>query len=303
MTETPKTGTKRKQNKQTLPPAGLTPLVTSDGDNSIIVSDSPPESQELKRRQRKSENADNKDTGNDPKRHDPKMAADVNKPTGAKPSSSTVLNNGEQPKATLPPENAAGTTTLPATSEDPGERPAVAQPAEMAVAAAKGVSAASVGSDQRNAESTKPRRGRPRKRGFSMDPSIRTGSDDMMSILMGIRQDNVTLKTDILSNLDVKMSQSKEGLAKKIEPIEETLVQHKGEIESVQKAQQSQKLEIRDLGIKVHGLEDEIDNVRQVSLNDTQAVAEQLSSVETSLAQDTETVRGHVEEKFAENKQ
>ena len=46
-----------------------------------------------------------------------------------------------------------------------------------------------------------------------MDPVLKPGSEDMTSVLLGIRQDNITLKTDILSNLDVKMLKFKEGLA------------------------------------------------------------------------------------------
>ena len=67
MADTPRASTKHKQQKQTLSPAGLTPLVTEDGDSSIIVSDSWPESQEMKQHQKKSENNNVGETGNDPR--------------------------------------------------------------------------------------------------------------------------------------------------------------------------------------------------------------------------------------------
>ena len=84
-----------------------------------------------------------------------------------------------------------------------------------------------VADEQPSIEPTKLRRGRPRKRGFSVDPVIKPGSDDKMSVLLGIRQDNVALKTDILSNLDVKMSQFKEGLTWELEPIRENLFRNR----------------------------------------------------------------------------
>ena len=52
----------------------------------------------------------------------------------------------------------------------------------------------------------------------------------MMSVLLGIKQDNVTLKSDILSTLDIKMSQFKEGLAQELDPLKENVNQQKVEL-------------------------------------------------------------------------
>ena len=87
-----------------------------------------------------------------------------------------------------------------------------------------------------DAGALKPRRGRPRKWGFSMDPVLKPGSDDMISVLLGIRPDNVTLKSDILSTLDIKMSQFKEGLAQELDPLKENVNQQKVELEQVQRS-------------------------------------------------------------------
>ena len=57
-----------------------------------------------------------------------------------------------------------------------------------------------------------------------MDPVLKSGSDDMMSVLLGIRQDNVTLKSDILSTLDIKMSQFIEGLAQELDLLKENVI-------------------------------------------------------------------------------
>ena len=59
-------------------------------------------------------------------------------------------------------------------------------------------------------------RGRPRRRGLSVDPKPITGSDEMMSVLLGIRQDNATLKSDIVKTLDSKMSEFKSELDEKV---------------------------------------------------------------------------------------
>ena len=63
-----------------------------------------------------------------------------------------------------------------------------------------------------------------------MDPVLKPGSDNMMSVLLGIRQDNVTLKSDILSTLDIKMSQFKKGLAQELDPLKENVNQQKVEL-------------------------------------------------------------------------
>ena len=57
-----------------------------------------------------------------------------------------------------------------------------------------------------------------------------------------------------------------------------------------------------ELDCKLQGIEEEIESVRKVSQKDICAVTEQISSVETPLAQDIETERGHIEEKFEETK-
>ena len=149
----------------------------------------------------------------------------------------------------------------------------------------------------------KPRRGHPRKRGFSVDPVFKPGSDDMVTVLLGIREDNAALKTDILSNLDVKISQFKEGLAKELEPINEKVTQHQSAIEAVQKSCQKYSSDFRDIESRIHGIEDEISSVSQAALKDESAVVDIISSVETSLARDIESIRGHAEEKFDEVKQ
>ena len=109
---------KRKQQKQTLTPAGATPLVGKGGNDSIMVSDSPPESQEINRRQNKLEmDLNGEAAGCDPVGGQvvPNMAPNQNKtnqdPAGGRSSS---------PK---PPTTEAG--HLPAT--DNREVPSIAR--------------------------------------------------------------------------------------------------------------------------------------------------------------------------------
>ena len=247
MAETPRSNAKRKQDKQTLSPAGLTSLVTEDGNNSIIVSDSPPESQELKRRQRRSETKEANETGNALKEGQVTgqvtgniMAAVVNKADsrGDEPELQPTPFISELSKKPTP-EKAVGGQTGAAAAQDPVDGRA------MTVGGSKHETGN--GDTQPSGEPIKPRRGRPRKMGFSVDPILKPGSDDMMSVLLGITQDNVTLKTDILSNLDAKMSNFKEGLARELEPLKSSVKQQESEIEGIQKACEKQQAYMQTL--------------------------------------------------------
>ena len=61
-------------------------------------------------------------------------------------------------------------------------------------------------------------------------------------------------------------------------------------------------VELRELDVKVQGIEDEVDSLRMGTQTEARSLVDQISNVETSLAQDIETVKGHIEEKFEERK-
>ena len=124
----------------------------------------------------------------------------------------------------------------------------------------------------------------------------------MMTVLLGIRQDNAILKTDILSTLDSKMSHYKEELTKDLVNLSEAVSQHSGQIDSIQKTQKASKLEVQELDSKVQSVEDEIEEVRKLSLKDSNTMIEQITNVENSLAQDLESVKVNIEAKFEETK-
>ena len=224
------------------------------------------------------------------------MATDVNKPpTEVK----TVTNGGEHASTELAAVNMdrktvvnevgigdeAGTTAV-----EPPTRPGAEQIASVTVEELLGK------------VPIRAKRGRPRKRGLSMDPSLKQGSDDMMTVLLGIRQDNAVLKTDILSNIDTKMAQFKVELSKDLGGLSEQVKNHNKKLESIQEIQKADRLEIRELDSKFQGLEDEIDMIRKTNLKDVRTVVEQLAEVETSLARDIESIRVSAEEKFDETK-
>ena len=65
---------------------------------------------------------------------------------------------------------------------------------------------------------------------------------------------------------------------------------------------QADRVEFRELDVKVQGIDDEVDSLRMGTQTEARSLVDQISNVETSLAQDIETVKGHIEEKFEEKK-
>ena len=301
MADTPRSGPKRKQQKQTLSPAGLTPLVTEEGNDSIIVSDSPPESQELKRRQRKAENAlKNEKAGNDLDKGQvagSSMAADVNK----QPGELKEVVEREQQGETEQTVTISEVKEREKGDQTPNELP-IGLPRGHLVEKTAEQTASSTVEELLGKVPTRAKRGRPRKRGLSVDPILRQGSDDMMTVLLGIRQDNAMLKTDILTNIDCKMSQFKVELAKDLGGLNEQVREQGAKLESIQRSQEVDRQDIKEMDSKCQELDEEIDMVRKSSIKEVRTVVEQLAGVEASLARDIESIRVSAEEKFEETK-
>ena len=189
MADTPRGGIKRKQQKQTLSPAGATPLVGKDGNDSIKVSDSPPESQEIKRRQKKLEmDLNGEAAGCDPVKGQvvPNMAPDQNKAikgiTGSRSSTPTppTTETGQ-----IPPEgdNKKGPSIPHVDKGKHCTKQVLEEIMQKSVEEILGT------------EPSKLKRRQPR---LSTDPSTKPRMDDMMTVLLAIRQDNAVLKQDLV---------------------------------------------------------------------------------------------------------
>ena len=123
-----------------------------------------------------------------------------------------------------------------------------------------------------------------------------------MTVLLGIRQDNAVLKQDLIKTLDSKMSQLKYELDRDLGIINERVTQHSVDIDEIRKSSQADRVEFRELDVKVQSIEDEVDSLRMGTQTEVRSLVDQISYVETSLAQDMETVKGNIEEKFEETK-
>ena len=292
MAETPRSGLKRKQHKQVLSPAGATPLISEDGNDSILLSDSPPESQDIKRRQKKAEdNLKNASTGNDPETGHARidnMAAATTKTNPIESGATATATDGQE--TSLPLSNMETEGGINANVQVPQMKSVVDDITKNTVVELLGK------------EPSKPRRGRPRRRGLSVDPSTKTGSDDMMTVLLGIRQDNAVLKSDIVKTLDSKMTEFKVKLEKDLCVVDEKLAGQNVKLDVMHEHVRKGQLERGELDCKLQGIEEELDSVRKATQNDVNVVTEQISNVETSLASDIEAVKGSIEEKFEETK-
>ena len=80
---------------------------------------------------------------------------------------------------------------------------------------------------------------------------MKPGTNDMMTVLLGIRQDNAVLKQDLLKTLDSKMSQFKQELDRDLGVIHERVVQHNVDIVEIRKSCQADRVEFRELDAKV----------------------------------------------------
>ena len=297
MADTPKGGTKRKQQKQTLSSAGATPLVDKDGNDSIIVSDSPPESQEVKRRQKQLElDLDREAAGCDPTggQVSSNMAPNQNK-------LANVGNVNDQNGVTTPDVTSSDQTSVAGGGESTSVPPKV-KGGRGTKQVVEDITKNAV-EELLGTEPSRPKRGRPRRRGLSVDPGTKPGPDDMMTVLLGIRQDNAVLKQDLVKTLDTKMSQFKYELDRDMGKINEQVTQHSISIEGISTSLRADKEELKDLDIKIQSIEDEVCNVRKCNQKELSSVADQISNAENSLAQDIETVKGHIESKFEETKQ
>ena len=297
MADTPKGGRKRKQQKQTLSPAGATPLVDKEGNDSIIISDSPPESQDIKRRQKKLENDIEKEAaGNDPAggQTETNMAADQNKTPGEGVGNDQAANNIPT-TSTMPQIPSLGVN-------ETSDAPQAVRGRQETKKVMDDITKKSV-EEILGTEPSKPKRGRPRRRGLSVDPGTKPSQDDLMNVLLGIRQDNAVLKQDLVQTLDVKMSEFKQELSRDLVGINEKVNQQSTSIEGIRVAINADRGELKDLDLKVQGMEDELDTIRTTSQKTVNSIVEQVTNVETSLAQDIETVKVHIEEKFEEHKQ
>ena len=297
MADTPKGGMKRKQHKQTLSPAGATPLVDKDGNDSIIVSDSPPESQDIKRRQKKPENDLVKDAaGCDPEGGQAKtnMAPNQNKVESERTVDDQTTETTQSSMKEIQQSMKGGeetSNTSPVVSRGRHTKQVVDDITKKSAVEILGL------------EPTKPKRGRPRRRELSVDPGTNPGPGDMMNVLLGIRQDNAVLKQDLVQTLESKMSEFKSGLDKDLGILSDKVTQNEDSIEGIRMSIKTDKEDIKDLDLKIQGIEDEVVNIRKCSQKEVNSVVDHISSMETSLAQDIETVKVHIEEKFEETKQ
>ena len=87
----------------------------------------------------------------------------------------------------------------------------------------------------------------------------------MTAVFLDIRQDNATLKTDILNTLDSRMTQYKNELTRDSNVVNEVVGYHSEKLQPIPEMQKVGKGQKEDLDMRIHWLEDDVESVRRAT--------------------------------------
>ena len=242
-------------------------------------------------------NPENDTAGNDPATggHDPNVsnmaAQSVNKPAigqavGIKDVQPTeIQTQGHQPNETV--------SRL--IDPDLGESK---EPKEPAIDISKRITRSAV------------RRGRPRRRGLSLNPPVQTQSDDMMQVLLNIQDrmekaqiEREKFNNDTLTSIDIKFQDVKDSLSASVVNIKSDIKDQADILKVLNVKSSDHDIRISDVEVRLEELENEILTGKGATDVLTAHINEHISKVEMSLATDIETVKGGIELQISEKRQ
>ena len=150
------------------------------------------------------------------------------------------------------------------------------------------------------------RRGRPRKRGMSLEPIVDKG--DLMSAIMGIRGDIGTvtenqhaLKGEMITSLNLKINELKLNLCEQVKETTGRVSVNEVKIDELTVKQDRLHLKVQDTYNRQDEFVSDLRKQKQYVDDINLALSDQIGTVELGLAQDIETLKGNVEKGMADN--
>ena len=289
----------RKRNLSATPPATVTATgKLKDGEEKMTVS--PKRIQDLKKRVVEvdedgsiKKTDENNETGNDPPTsgHDPdksKMAIqNKNKPPIGQAVGVQAPDKPPKPSQADANNSNEGAVNKP----DVGEEGAAAD-------ISKRVTRSAV------------RRGRPRRRGLSMDPPLSREPDDVMQVLLNIQEkmsnaqiEREHFKNATITSIDDKFQDIKHSFHSSVQNIQSDLKTHADFLKSLDVTGNRQDIRVSDIEVRIDELENDLSACKGATDTLVTELNEHISKVETSLASDIESVKSNVELEIAEERQ
>ena len=230
------------------------------------------------------------DTGNDirPQGHDPdKMADHVNKPPIGQ---ALGIKDVQKAGAKISQAETEGASNIQINAASVGELGA-------AVDVSKRITRSAV------------RRGRPRRRGLSMDPPL-SEPDDMMIVLLNLQEkmSNAQIEREQFNNatinsIDTKFQDVKNSFDASVQNIKFELSQQNDMLKLVNTKNESCEVRVSDAEVRLNELAGDMLSCKGASDTLVSDLNEHVSNVETSLASDIENVKSAVELKIDEERQ